>query len=121
MLRSRRNSGSRLRLSVADSTRCSRRSAIVCKISTFEIQGAAMITKQGDVDRPPEHRGGAPKGASPAPLCLATEALLRYLFNTLDQADRLRTELHVSACPQCHAHLEGLRLGFEISLEDPGA
>lgn len=56
--------------------------------------------------------------ASPAGACPSNEEMLRLLLNALGPDDRLRLEAHIYACPRCHPQLEGLRLGFALSLAD---
>lgn len=69
--------------------------------------------------RPLPRGGGTTSRENREPICPSTEDMLRYLFHATDQEERSRLEQHfLVACPRCHAELEGMRLGFEISFED---
>ena len=52
---------------------------------------------------------------------ISIELLSAYLDNELNQAERLRVEEHLKACPQCRAELEELKFGDELVRQRPVA
>lgn len=46
------------------------------------------------------------------------EVKLRYLLMMLDATEQARLEDHLRVCSRCHADMEGMRMGFEMALEE---
>ena len=67
---------------------------------------------------PSAKRNAGRKMSEPDTACLSADNILRYLLMLADGHDQERVANHVFLCPSCHARVEGMRMGFELALED---